>query len=132
MEPRTTKAERKKQRRRERLVNERSAAQQLDAQADAAVEDALRQAPEVEAASDAASSERVISVEVTTPDAARHLRKRINEAFAIADWSDVIEVWVWEADEHVRAPLSEWGAEHGVEVRLQQRPAFDPLAAALD
>jgi hypothetical protein len=115
-----SKAERKKARRRERKSAERAEGQELEALTDQAVEIAMQLAPEVAAAPTRESSERVIDVSVTTVDAARFVRKRINEALAFNEWHDEIEAWVWEADTSVRPALTERGGERGVEVRLEQ------------
>lgn len=119
-----SKAERKKARRRERKASERSGALDLEALAAAGVESALRLAPEVAAAPDRDASERVVDTPVTTIDAARFVRKRINEALAFEEWLDEVEAWVWDADTSVRRPMTELGAACGVELRLEQaRPS---------
>ncbi len=118
--PALSKSERKKARRRERKAAERAVAQDLRALADAAVELALELAPEVADSPKRITSERLIDVSVTTPDAARFILKRINEALAYGEWLDEIEAWVWESDRSNRPPLSESGRETGVELRLEQ------------
>jgi hypothetical protein len=115
-----SKAERKKARRRDRKAAERAEGRRLEELADAAVASAMELAPDVAAASNQASSERAIDIEVTTVDAARFARKRINEALAYEEWLDVVEAWVWEADTSVRPALTEHGAAHGIELRLEQ------------
>ena len=115
-----SKEERKKARRRERKTAERAEAQKLEALATAGVESALLLAPEVAAAPNRDASERVIDAPVTTVDAARFVRKRINEALAFEEWLDEVEAWVWEADSSVREPLTELGATCGVELRIEQ------------
>jgi hypothetical protein len=115
-----SKSERKKARRRQRRTSERSEAVKLEALAAAGVESALRLAPEVAAAPNRDASERVIDAAVTTVDAARFVRKRINEALAFEEWLDEVEAWVWDVDTSVRDPLTELGASCGVELRLEQ------------
>ncbi|MEZ5244891.1 MAG: hypothetical protein R2707_07335 [Acidimicrobiales bacterium] len=121
-----SKEERKKARRRERKNSERAEAQKLEALAAAGVESALALAPEVAAAPDRDASERVIDAAVTTVDAARFVRKRINEALAFEEWLDEVEAWVWDAETSVRAPLTELGATCGVELRLEQARPTHP------
>lgn len=115
-----SRAERKKVRRRERREAERATARELDALADRAVEEALRLAPEVAGAPNQAASERLVDVPVSTVDAARYVRKRINAALASDEWLDEVQVWVWEAGVHQRDPMSDAGRARGVELRLEQ------------
>jgi len=115
-----SKAERKKARRRARKASEVAEGQKLEALTTAAIESAMALAPEVVAAANRDESERVIDVEVSTVDAARFVRKRINEALAYEEWLDEVEAWVWEVDTSVREPLTEHGATHGFELRLEQ------------
>ena len=115
-----SKEERKKARRRERKTAERAEAQKLEALATTGVESALALAPEVAAAPNRDASERVIDAPVTTVDAARFVRKRVNEALAFEEWLDEVEAWVREADSSVREPLTELGATCGVELRIEQ------------
>lgn len=105
----------------ERQQREREAGRSLTALTDDAVTEALRLAPEVADAADRAASERCLPVVFTTVDHAAFARKRINEALAVAEYGDEIDVWVWDATRHQRAPLSEGGAAHGVEVRMERR-----------
>ena len=121
-----SKAERKKARRRERRSAERAEARTLETLAAAGVESALKLAPEVAAAPDRDASERVVDAPVTTVDAARFVRKRINEALAFEEWLDEVEAWVWEADTSVREPLTELGRTCGVELRLEQARTVRP------
>ncbi len=114
-----SKAERKKARRRARKASEVAEAKRLEALATAGVESALLLAPEV-AAADRDSADRALPVAVTTVDAARFVRKRINEALAYEEWHDEVEAWVWDVDTSVRDPLTESGVEFGVELRLER------------
>lgn len=115
-----SKAERKKQRRKQRAASERAAGKELDQLAEQAIEQALRLAPEVHAAPSGATSERALDVDVTTVDAARFVRKRVNEALGYAEWSDDVVAWEWQRGVNHREPLSEGGNMHGVEVRLEK------------
>jgi len=121
-----TKDQRKKRRRKLRSVQERLGGQSLDELATEAIDEALRLAPEVGDAATQERSERVLDLHITTPDDARYVRKHVNAALRAAEWIDEIEVWVWLADTHTRAPLTPRGEEHGVEVRMQQRTPFVP------
>ncbi len=125
-QPEGSKAERKKARRRQRKTSERAAGRDLDALARDAVEQAVDLAPDVAAADSPSVSERAIDVPVTTVDGARFLKKRINAALASAEWSNEVQVWVWEADKHTRSPLSDSGREHGIELRLEQAARPQP------
>jgi hypothetical protein len=125
-QPTTSKGERKKARRKKQNTAERSVGRDLDAIAEAAVTEAMRLAPEVAAAASAQESERAIEVAVTTIDAARFVRKRINEALAFGEWLDEVQVWVWQADKHSRPPLSEIGRDQGVELRLEHAARPQP------
>jgi len=122
--PALSKSERKKARRRERKAAEGAAARELNALADAAVEGALELAAEVADSPNRPASERLIDVPVASPDAARYILKRINDALASGEWLDEIEAWVWESDRSTRPPLSESGRETGVELRLEQVSSF--------
>ncbi|MCP3935685.1 MAG: hypothetical protein GY708_09975 [Actinomycetia bacterium] len=118
--PALSKSERKKARRRERANAERAAAKELNALADTAVERALELAREVADAPSHLASERLIDVPVATPDAARFILKRINDALASGEWLEEVDAWVWESDTSTRPPLSDSGRETGVELRLEQ------------
>jgi hypothetical protein len=122
--PALSKSERKKARRRERKAAEGAAARQLNSLADAAVERALELVRDVADSPNRAASERLIDVPVVTPDAARFVLKRINDALAYGEWLDEIDAWVWESDGSTRPPLSESGRETGVELRLEQVSSF--------
>lgn len=124
--PKLSKSERKKARRRAQLQKEKAAARELDVLADSAIEQALNLATEVADAPTRDAAERVLDIEVTSVDAARFVLRRINETLAVAEWLDEVEAWVWEKDVHTRAPLSENGRIHGVEVRMEKarRPAL--------
>ena len=115
-----SKAERKKARRRARRDAETAEAKRLEETATVAIESALRLAAEVAAAPTHVDSERVIDVSVTTLDAARFIRKRINEALSFDEWLDEVEAWVWEAETSTRPAMTESGERHGVELRLEQ------------
>ena len=115
-----SKSERKKARRRARKNSEYSEGKRLDELATRAVESAMELAPRVAAASSQEASECVIDIQVTTVDAARFVRKRVNEALAYEEWLDTVEAWVWEADTSVRSALTEHGETHGIELRLEQ------------
>lgn len=114
-----SKAERKKARRRARKASEVAESKRLETLATAGVEAALELAPEVAAAAHDAA-DRALPVAVTTVDAARFVRKRINEALAYEEWHGEVEAWVWDVDSSVRAPLTDNGVEFGVELRLEQ------------
>ncbi len=114
-----SKAERKKARRRARKVSEVAESKRLEALADAGVEAALALAPEVAAAAQEAA-DRALPVVITTVDAARFVRKRVNEALAYEEWHNEVEAWVWDTDTSVRDPLTDHGVEFGVELRLEQ------------
>ncbi|MEQ8839567.1 MAG: hypothetical protein RIB98_01190 [Acidimicrobiales bacterium] len=114
-----SKAERKKARRRARKAAEVAESKRLETLATEGVDAALRLAPEVAAAAHD-SADRALPVAVTTVDAARFVRKRINEALAYEEWHTEVEAWVWDADTSVREALTEHGAEVGVELRLEQ------------
>ncbi len=116
-----TKSERKRARRKVRSESERSGAREIGELTDAAVEAAMALAPEVAAAGGQGSRERAIDVAFPTRDAAKHARKRINEALFADEWLDELEVWLWEAGVNVREPLTEHGRENGYELRLEQR-----------
>jgi hypothetical protein len=107
-----TKSERKRARRKVRAESERAGAHETAGLTDAAVEAAMALAPEV-------AGDR--SHDFPTRDAAKHARKRINEALFAAEWLDELEVWLWEADTHVREPLTEHGGRNGYELRIEQR-----------
>lgn len=119
--PTRSKAERKKARRRARKESEAAGGRDLEAMTSAAVEQALALAPDVAAAIELADRERVLDVAVETVDAARFIRKRVNEALGFHEWIDEVEVWVWDIDTNVRDPLSAGGREFGVEIRLERR-----------
>lgn len=120
-----SKAERKKARRKAQAAAEKIRGREMDALAAVAVEQALRLAPEVADGPSGPESERIIDVLVTTPDAARFVLKRVNEALTVGEWLEVVSAWVWEANVHVRPPLSEQGRQHGVELRLEQASRLD-------
>jgi len=121
-----SKPESKKARQRQRKTLERSGGRDLDALAEEAVAKALDLAPEVAEASSPTASERTVDVAITTVDGARFLKKRVNEALASAEWSNEVQVWVWEAGKNVRPPLSDHGRAHGVELRLEQATRPQP------
>ena len=114
------KAERRRERRKARRRAERAGGRELADLADDAVERALQLAPAVADAPTAAGSERVIDVALPSRDAAVYVVRRINEALAIGEWLDEIDVWIWEAGESARPPLSDHGAATGIEIRLEQ------------
>lgn len=119
-----SKAERKKARRRARKASEVAEGQKLEALTTEAIEAAMSLAPEVAAAPSRDESERALDIVVLTVDAARFVRKRINEALAYEEWLDEVEAWVWDVDTSVREPLTDHGVEYGVELRLEQaRPS---------
>ena len=115
-----TESEQRKARRKEQVQAERAGARELHALTDAAVDIALQFAPEVAAALNRSSSERAIDVAFPTLDAAKHARKRINDALSVAEWQNDVDVWVWQFDTHVRPPLTDHGRESGYELRLEQ------------
>jgi hypothetical protein len=114
-----SKSERKKIRRRAKKAAETSGGRDLEALTDIAIAQALALAPEV-AASTVIESERVLDLDLETLDAARFIRKRVNEALGFDEWLDEIEVWVWDFDTSVREAMSDAGREHGVELRLEK------------
>jgi hypothetical protein len=116
-----TKSERKRARRQVRAESERAGANDMGELTDAAVEAAMALAPEIAADRSHGSRERAVDVDFPTRDAAKHARKRINEALFAAEWLDELEVWLWEADTHVREPLTEHGGRNGYELRIEQR-----------
>lgn len=116
-----TKAERKRARRAKRAESERSGARELAELTDTAVNAALALAPEVAAARNHGPREAAIDVAFPTRDAAKHARKRINEALFADEWLDEVEVWLWEADVNVREPLTDHGRTAGYELRIEQR-----------
>lgn len=87
----------------------------------AAVEEALRLAPEVVGAATVPASERCIDIAFPDVGDAVFARKRINEALAVGEWLDEVEVWVWRAGKNVRPPLSDHGAASGFELRIERR-----------
>lgn len=117
-----SKAERKKQRRKQRQAAERASGKALDQIAEKAIEQALELAAAVHESPAGPSSERALDIDVTTIDAARFVRKRVNEALGYAEWSDAVVAWEWQAGTNVREPLSEAGRTNGVEVRLEKGP----------
>ena len=114
-------AEGRKARRKERLKSERAGARALSELTDAAVEAALQLAPEVAGDRTHGNRERAIDLAFPTRDAARHARRRINEALFAEEWLDEIEVWLWEDGVSTRKPLTEHGRRDGYELRLGQR-----------
>lgn len=120
-EPRVvSKSERKKARRKTKKASERAGARELGALTDAVVDEALRLAPEVASTTTRESSERAIDMAIPTVDAARFMVKRINEVLVIGEWLDVVDVWIWQADQHTRAPLTDAGRASGLEIRMEQ------------
>lgn len=113
-----SKAERKKARRRARKSSEAAEARRVDDLASAAIALAIELAPDVAGAPSAEAGERLIDIEISTVDAARFVRKRVNEALGYEEWLDDVEAWVWETDTSVRPALSEHGTAHGIELRL--------------
>lgn len=99
---------------------ERKAGRTLDAAATSAIDLALALAPEVADAPTAVEAERVIDVELGSVSEATFVRKRVNAALSVNEWLGEIAVWVWQADTHKRAPLSERGREQGFELRMEQ------------
>lgn len=120
-EPKGSSAERKKARRRARKAAEAAGGRTLESITDAAVEQAVALAPQVAAATDPEERELVLDVAVETLDAARFVRKRVNEALGFDEWLDEVEVWVWDYDTCTREPMSDAGREFGVEIRLERR-----------
>lgn len=114
-------AERKKARRRARKDAEAAGGRDLESITDAAVEQAIALAPQIAVATEPHERERVLDVVLETVDAARFVRKRVNEALGFDEWLDEVEVWVWEYELHTREPLSDAGREFGVEIRLERR-----------
>ena len=115
-------AQRQQAEKRERDEAERAAGRALDAMATEAIDRALALAPEVVAAPDAPSGERVIDVTVGSLSELNFIRKRVNAALTVAEWLPEVAVWVWQADVHKRPPLSDRGREQGFELRLEQAP----------
>jgi hypothetical protein len=132
-EPRVvTKSERKKARRKTKRSSERAGGRELEALIDAIVEEALRLAPEVASAANRDVSERGIDIVIATPDAARFMVKRINEALVIGEWLDDVEVWLWQAESHTREPLTDAGRTSGLEIRLEQPSRLTSSPSPLD
>ena len=104
-----------------RAESERAGANDMGELTDAAVEAAMALATEIAADRSHGSRERAVDVDFPTRDAAKHARKRINEALFAAEWLDELEVWLWEADTNVREPLTEHGGRNGYELRIEQR-----------
>ncbi len=69
------------------------------------------------------ADDMVIDVELASFSEAEFVRKRVNDALQIAEWLDDVSVWIWNADEHVRKPLSERGHEAGFELRIERSTA---------
>lgn len=113
-------AQRAQTARRERDEAERAAGRVLDATATAAIEQALSLAPEVVAAADGPSAERVIDVEVSSLSELNFIRKRVNAALTVSEWLPEVAVWVWQAEVNKRPPLSERGRALGFELRMEQ------------
>ncbi|MFV2039493.1 MAG: hypothetical protein ACC660_04565 [Acidimicrobiales bacterium] len=88
--------------------------------ASAAVEEALRLAPEVGDAPSGQTVERAVDLEFRSVDDAIFVRKRINEALAVAEWGDAVSAWVWESDRHQRGALTDRGRSVGWELRLER------------
>ena len=114
--------QRKKAARKQRKQSERGAHRNLDEITGEATELALQLAPEVAAGTRGTDDERVIDVELASVSEANFVRKRVNDVLTVAEWHDVVKVWVWEADRHHRSPLSDSGRSRGFELRLEQAP----------
>ncbi|MGH1490727.1 MAG: hypothetical protein ACRBK7_15275 [Acidimicrobiales bacterium] len=99
---------------------EKQAGRSLDAATSEAIDLALKLAPEVADAPSAVEAERVIDVAFASVSEATFARKRVNAALSVHEWLGEIAVWVWQADTHKRAPLSQQGRERGFELRLEQ------------
>lgn len=106
--------------RRDRRESEKAAGWNLDAVASTAIDLALQLAPEVVEAPSAEEAERVIDIELPSVSEAQFVRKRVNAALTVAEWLPDVVVWVWQADTHKRAPLSDRGRERGFELRLER------------
>lgn len=115
-----SKYERKKAARKQRQHTERQAGRDLDAATGEAITEALRLAPLVSDATTVADRDQVIDIDFGSIDAARFVHKRVNEALRVDEWLDVVQVWIWNADRHVRDPLSERGQANGYELRIER------------
>lgn len=113
-------AQRESAERRQRQESERLAGRSLDEAAGTAIDMALALAPEVVDAPTLEAAERVIDIELASVSEANFVRKRVNAALSVAEWQPDIVVWVWQADTHKRAPLSDQGRVRGFEVRLER------------
>lgn len=111
----------KNQRRRVRERSEKQAARALDDAATAGIDEALRLAPIVAAATAPSDRQAALDVEVATVDAAKFVRKRANEALRPDEWHDVVAVVVWDVDIDGDDALSERGAAIGFELRIVMR-----------
>lgn len=99
-----TAAERKKARRKSKGKAERTAADDLNALTAAAVEEALRLAPEV-AETPGSRGRRLLEAEVPTEDAARFIIKRINEALAFHEFLEEVDASIKTVDGTVKILL---------------------------
>lgn len=114
--PATNKRERRKQRKRAERQGERD----LDDLTTDAIEAVLAVVADV-AAAPRTASERLVDVSFRSRNDARYAIKRINEQLSVGEWLDDVEVWLWDADVHHRAPLSEHGRTNGFELRVERR-----------
>lgn len=95
---------------------DREQGRRLDALTTAAIDEAVERASTV-----AAAPGGEIALEVAFPTAADavYARKRVNEALAVRELLDEVDVWVWRSGEAGGRPMSVAGDEHGVEIRLR-------------
>lgn len=106
--------------RRAKRSSDRDGERRLDELSTAALDLVMAVVEEVADAPKGAS-EKLIDIEFPTLDSAKYALRRINEVLAAGEWLDEVEAWIWQADTHVRAPLSAHGETNGWELRLERR-----------
>jgi hypothetical protein len=107
---------------RDQSGRERAGGRQLDERTNEAIEAALGLVETIDIDIDIDSNSDVgVDVVFASAGDGVFARKRLNEALAVRELLDEIEVWVWQADQHVSAPLTAAGEASGVELRLRRR-----------
>ncbi len=114
------KHQRKKAARKVRQQSERRAHRHLDEVTTEAIEIALRLAPTVADATAIDDRDQAIDIELASESEAQFVRKRINDALKVDEWLDEVSIWVWEAAQHNRAPLTDQGRTKGFELRIER------------
>lgn len=114
------KQQRKKANRKKRKQAERAAHRNLDDVTGVAIAQALALAPQVVDAPSHRDAHRGIDVALASVSEAEFVRKRVNDALAVAEWLTEVRVWLWRDDEDGGKPLSDAGANAGIELRISR------------